>query len=113
MKLSSQRAQSGTCEDYETSRGIVVVLRALFTAQMNFESAAKKFRLTPRELETMTLLAEGFPWKAVAEKMGITKDGVRFHRANIIRKTGEKSTLPAFLKLFACIPSQKRSYAKR
>ncbi len=62
--------------------------------------SAKRFKFTPRELETLTLLAIGEPWKSVAQQMFITIDTVNFHVRNILRKTGAASVLEAISKIF-------------
>ena len=52
------------------------------------ERAAKRFKLTPRETEALTLLAGGTKRDAVAAEMGITPRGVQFHLEKIFRKVG-------------------------
>jgi len=44
--------------------------------------------LTPRELEVVTLLAEGLPNKAIAARLGISDQTVKFHVASICGKLG-------------------------
>ncbi|MBN1820158.1 MAG: response regulator transcription factor [Prolixibacteraceae bacterium] len=51
------------------------------------------FSITRRELEVLMLIAQGFSSKEIADKMAITPRTVEGHKANLISKTGSKSTL--------------------
>lgn len=44
--------------------------------------------LTPREIEVLELLAEGLPNKAIAERLRISDQTVKFHVASIAGKLG-------------------------
>jgi DNA-binding NarL/FixJ family response regulator len=44
--------------------------------------------LTPREQEVLELLAEGLPTKAIAARLGISDQTVKFHVASISAKLG-------------------------
>ena len=44
--------------------------------------------LTPREVEVLELLAEGLPNKAIAERLRISDQTVKFHVASISGKLG-------------------------
>ena len=44
--------------------------------------------LTPREIEVIELLAEGLPNKAIAARLGISDQTVKFHVASISGKLG-------------------------
>jgi DNA-binding NarL/FixJ family response regulator len=44
--------------------------------------------LTPREIEVLELVAEGLPNKAVAARLGISDQTVKFHVASIAGKLG-------------------------
>lgn len=44
--------------------------------------------LTPRELEVLELLAEGLPNKAIADRLGISDQTVKFHVASLMGKLG-------------------------
>jgi DNA-binding NarL/FixJ family response regulator len=44
--------------------------------------------LTPREVEVLELLAEGMPNKAIAERLHISDQTVKFHVASISGKLG-------------------------
>ena len=45
-------------------------------------------KLTPRELDVLELLTEGFPNKFIAERLGISDQTVKFHIAQILGKLG-------------------------
>jgi DNA-binding NarL/FixJ family response regulator len=44
--------------------------------------------LTPRELDVLHLMAEGLPNKAIADRLGISDQTVKFHVASICGKLG-------------------------
>jgi DNA-binding NarL/FixJ family response regulator len=44
--------------------------------------------LTPREIDVLELVAEGLPNKAIAERLGISDQTVKFHIASITGKLG-------------------------
>ena len=44
--------------------------------------------LTPREVQVLELLAEGLPNKAIADRLGISDQTVKFHIASISGKLG-------------------------
>ena len=50
--------------------------------------AARSNPLTPREIEVLELLAEGLPNKAIAARLGISDQTVKFHVASITGKLG-------------------------
>lgn len=62
--------------------------------------AAKKFGLTPRETQTLTLLSQGHPWKAVACEMGVTISTVKFHVKNLMCKIQGSNAFACFSKIF-------------
>jgi len=51
--------------------------------------------LTPRELEVVALLAEGLPNKAIAQRLGISDQTVKFHVASIYGKLGASNRTDA------------------
>lgn len=46
---------------------------------------------TPKEEKILREIIQGFPNRLIAEKMGCSVTTVRFHRANILQKTGLKN----------------------
>ena len=51
--------------------------------------------LTPRELEVLHVLAEGLPNKAIAQRLGISDQTVKFHLASICGKLGAQNRTDA------------------
>ena len=49
--------------------------------------------LTARELEVASLVATGISNKAVAQKLGVSEQGIKIHRSNIYRKLNVRSAL--------------------
>jgi DNA-binding NarL/FixJ family response regulator len=52
------------------------------------EDAADVEALTPREIQVLELLAEGLPNKAIALRLGISDQTVKFHVASLSGKLG-------------------------
>ena len=50
-------------------------------------------RLTPRETHVLELLAEGLPNKAIAGRLGISDQTVKFHVASIMGKLGASNRI--------------------
>jgi len=57
-------------------------------AQSAGDEPAFEEALTPREVEVLELLAEGLPNKAIAERLRISDQTVKFHVASISGKLG-------------------------
>ena len=51
--------------------------------------------LTPREIEVLELVAEGLPNKAIAARLAISDQTVKFHIASIIAKLGASNRTEA------------------
>jgi len=51
--------------------------------------------LTPRELEVLELVTEGLPNKAIAVRLGISDQTVKFHLASILGKLGASNRTDA------------------
>jgi DNA-binding NarL/FixJ family response regulator len=64
-----------------------------FREQRRFDSKIKE--LTSREQEVLTLLAEGLPYKNIADDLDITLDGVRNHIKKIYEKLHVHSKVEA------------------
>ncbi len=74
------------------SFGLVQVLGEM---EPSFERAP---RLSPRELETLTLLAAGYSTAQMAEQMNISKETVRNHVKGVLRSLGARSRVEAVAK---------------
>jgi two-component system, NarL family, nitrate/nitrite response regulator NarL len=53
--------------------------------------------LTPREAETLALLAEGLPNKTIAQRLGISERTAKFHVESILAKLGAESRSEAIV----------------
>jgi DNA-binding CsgD family transcriptional regulator len=73
------------------SFGLVQVLREL-------EPNSKHPRLSPRERETLTLLAAGHSTAEIAERMAISKETVRNHVKRVLRSLDSSSRVEAVAK---------------
>jgi DNA-binding NarL/FixJ family response regulator len=62
--------------------------RALFSARGELVEPRTIEDLTPREIQVLELLAEGLPNKAIAARLGISDQTVKFHVAAISGKLG-------------------------
>jgi len=57
-------------------------------------------RLTPREIEVLDLIAQGFPLKEVASHLGIAHQTVKNYASNIYAKIGVLDKTQAALKVW-------------
>lgn len=57
--------------------------------------AAPEEPLTPREVQVVALLAEGLPNKAIASRLGISDQTVKFHVASLCGKLGASNRTEA------------------
>ncbi len=77
-------------------RGRIYVTRSLSGEELNRFSkpsrAAAAVRLSPRERETLQLIAEGKTSKEIAQILGISVKTVAFHRENLKNKLGFRTT---------------------
>jgi DNA-binding CsgD family transcriptional regulator len=78
------------------SFGLVQVLRELEPA------AESRPRLSPRERETLALLADGYSTDEIAEQMAISKETVRNHVKRVLRSLGASSRVEAVAKARRC-----------
>ena len=59
----------------------------------NEDSFARKYRLSPREMQIVNLIRKGDATKEIADVLGVSKHTVEAHRKNIYKKLGvQKST---------------------
>ena len=67
------------------------------TKEIRELSAARKAspELTPRELETLTLLSKGLSNREIAAKLGVSEDGAKIHLKHVKEKLGAKDRVDA------------------
>src|SRR5437899_879157 len=70
------------------ARATEVAYDALVIAAEGRDDEALVEPLTAREVEVLELLAEGLPNKAIAERLGISDQTVKFHVGSISGKLG-------------------------
>lgn len=63
-------------------------------------SVSEEYDLTPRERETLDLLAKGKLYKEIADELGISQETVRYHLQNIYRKLHVRTRTEAVVKYF-------------
>ena len=78
------------------------VARKVFQHFMKPEPALPggDFDLTPREAETLNLLAKGKLYKEIADSLGISTETVTFHLRNIYKKLHVRTRTEAVMKYF-------------
>jgi ATP/maltotriose-dependent transcriptional regulator MalT len=74
---------------------LLVARRRLPLVRVRTDERPQDEPLTPRELEVVTLLTEGLPNKAIAERLGISDQTVKFHVASIYGKLGASNRTDA------------------
>jgi two-component system, NarL family, nitrate/nitrite response regulator NarL len=74
---------AGTAAD-----AFVVAASALNTNGAGDEEDGIREKLTPRETEVLELLAEGLPNRAIADRLAISEQTVKFHVSSISGKLG-------------------------
>jgi len=82
----------------ESVANLVQYLRTLLQSSGE-EARQKKYGLTPRELEIMSTVVEGYSNKEIASHFKISEDTVKHHLSNIFDKLGVSTRLE--LALFA------------
>jgi DNA-binding NarL/FixJ family response regulator len=80
---ADEARQSGVAAD-----ALVVAIEADPASRRRGASEVIEEPLTPREVQVLELLAEGLANKAIAERLGISDQTVKFHVAAILGKLG-------------------------
>jgi DNA-binding NarL/FixJ family response regulator len=79
---------AGEFETLAEARASALVVDALVVAPSREQRTAATDPLTPRELEVLERLVEGLSNKAIASRLGISDQTVKFHVAAICGKLG-------------------------
>ena len=66
--------------------------KMLFSPESDFHEQKQPVELSKRELEVLTLIAEGYTNLEIADKLFTSKRTVEGHRQNLIDKTGTRNT---------------------
>jgi DNA-binding NarL/FixJ family response regulator len=64
----------------------------LIQKRVHQEIEINQQKLSPREMEVLTLIMQGYTNQEIADKLFISFETVRSHRKNILLKTGSKNT---------------------
>jgi DNA-binding NarL/FixJ family response regulator len=75
-----------------------IARKVIFSFQEPLTTAAEVEDLSPREREILELLAEGFPNKQIADRVGVTDGTVRWHLRHVYHKLHVRSRTEAALK---------------
>jgi len=75
--------------------GLVVIAPSLLPEGVARTNSDSFEALTTRELEVLTLMAEGMPNKQIAAELGLSLHTVKFHAAAIFAKLGAASRTEA------------------
>ena len=81
-----------------------IARKVIFSFQEPIAAAAEVEDLSPREREILELLAEGFPNKQIAGRMGVTDGTVRWHLRHIYNKLHVRYRTAAALKFRSTQP---------
>jgi len=84
--------QGGAPMSREIARKVIASFQEPLTTAMEVED------LTPREREILELLADGFPNKVIADRVGLTDGTVRWHLRHVYNKLHVRSRTEAALK---------------
>jgi DNA-binding NarL/FixJ family response regulator len=89
--LLSEQARS----THETRPAVPSLPSAYFSGSSR--SVDRVVRLTPRELEVLSLLAEGLPNKLICRRLGISAGTVKIHVSRVLAELGVSSRLEAVI----------------
>jgi DNA-binding NarL/FixJ family response regulator len=81
-----------------------IARKVIFSFQEPLAAAAEVEDLSPREKEILELLAEGFPNKQIADRIGVTDGTVRWHLRHVYHKLHVRSRTEAALKFRSSKP---------
>jgi DNA-binding NarL/FixJ family response regulator len=100
----------GEASTVEVARSFDLEVDAFLVAPADPEDGAPRERaeddlpvfesLTPREVDVLALLAEGLPNKAIAARLDISDQTVKFHLASVYGKLGASSRTDAVRRAF-------------
>ncbi len=88
-RLAGQSTEiAGEFPTVATARSSQVAADVIVMSPGRAENATLEEPLTAREIEVLELLTEGFPNKAIAVRLGISDQTVKFHVSSICGKLG-------------------------
>lgn len=94
FEIVAETATLSAARDVRITAAAFVLARPASTRAAD-EADAVQEPLTPRELQVLALLAEGLPNKAIAARLAISDQTVKFHVAAILAKLGAQNRTDA------------------
>jgi len=85
-RLDPSITVAGEFPSVSSARAAALDVDAFLLAPSQLEPAAEP--LTPREVQVLELLAEGLPNKAIAARLGVSDQTIKFHVAALSGKLG-------------------------
>lgn len=95
FEIVAEAATLAAARDVRTAAAAFVLARPDSTDEIGTDADAVREPLTPRELQVLALLAEGLPNKAIAARLAISDQTVKFHVAAILAKLGAQNRTEA------------------
>jgi DNA-binding NarL/FixJ family response regulator len=83
-----------------------IARKVIATLQKPTAAAAEVESLSARELEILELLAQGFPNKQIALRVGLSDSTVRWHLQNVYQKLHVRSRTEATVKFYSAKPGE-------
>ncbi len=77
-----------------------IARKVIASFQEPVTTAAEVETLSPREIEILELVAQGFPNKEIARRVGLTHGTVRWHLQNVYQKLHVRSRTEATVKFY-------------
>lgn len=108
MTTAVETMRAGALDFLEAPPRPQVLVDRVYEAFRRFDEALERYRLrclmhdryarlTPRERDVMDLVSVGYPNKAVAQRLGVTRKAVEAYRARVMRKM-EAESLPMLVR---------------
>src|SRR5471030_604289 len=96
-RVNGSMQVAGEFASLAAARASAIPSDAILVAPESFQADEEGFdeSLTPREVQVLELLAEGLPNKAIAERLRISDQTVKFHVSSISGKLGAKNRTDA------------------
>ena len=100
LRLAIKAGASGFIGKGDDAEAVLSRLEGVAAGAGGFEVGAPESGLTlsPRQIEVLTLLAEGCPNKEIRHRLGIAERTVRYHLTDVFQTLGVQSRVQAVLR---------------
>ncbi len=100
QRLAIKAGASGFISKGDDARAVLSCLERVVDGASGFEDGvvADGLILSPRQIEVLTLVAEGCPNKEIRHRLGIAERTVRFHLTDVFATLGVQSRVQAVLR---------------